>query len=159
MRPVFIPLSDATAAHYRRGGLDANGLPPERRISDGSTIPCRHSLRLVPRGEPYLIVAHRPFDGLNPYTETGPIFVSATEGAGSEHGPVPGPELPAFLTSPQYIVRGSSADERIIYGTGAVVATGAIIEACAGLLARADVAFVHIRSASNNCFHVRAERG
>mgnify|MGYP002621412547 CR=1 FL=1 len=53
----------------------------------------RH-LGLVPRGEPYLIVAHRPFDGLNPYTETGPIFVSATEGAGSEQGPVPGPEPP-----------------------------------------------------------------
>lgn len=155
MPPVFIPLPDATAAHYRQGGLDAYGLPPEQRVSDGGAIPCRHSLRLVPKGEPYLIVAHRPFDGLNPYTETGPIFVSARDAA----GPQPGPGLPAFLTSPQYIVRGYTADERILYGTGSVVATPRIIEACAELLARAEVAFVHIRSASNNCFHVRVERG
>jgi len=155
MHPVFIPLSDATAAHYRQGGPDAYGQPPEKRISDGGAIPCRHSLQLVPRGEPYLIVAHRPFEGLNPYTETGPIFLSADDAP----GPLPAPELPAFLTSPQYIVRGYSADERILYGTGAVVATGRIIEACAALLARSEVAFVHIRSASNNCFHVRVERG
>ena len=155
MHPVFIPLPDATAAHYRRGGPDAYGLPPERRVSDGGAIPCRHSLRLVPKGEPYLIVAHRPFAGLNPYTETGPIFISATAGP----GPLPAPELPAFLTSPQYILRGYSAEERIVYGTGAVVSTDRIIEACTGLLSRAEVAFVHIRSASNNCFHVRVERG
>jgi hypothetical protein len=67
--------------------------------------------------------------------------------------------LPAFLTSPQYILRGYSAEERIVYGTGAVVSTDRIIEACTGLLSRAEVAFVHIRSASNNCFHVRVERG
>jgi len=155
MRPVFIPLSDVIATHYRQGGPDAYGLPPERRISDGGAIPCRHSLRLVPRGAPYLIVAHRPFDGLNPYTETGPIFVAAND----VPGPGPGPDLPAFLTAPHYIVRGYSADERIIYGTGAVVATDRIIDASAGLLARPEVAFVHIRSASNNCFHVRVERG
>ncbi|MCC5971820.1 MAG: DUF1203 domain-containing protein [Pararhodobacter sp.] len=155
MRPVFIPLSDVIAAHYRQGGADAYGQPPERRVSDGSGIPCRHSLRLVPKGVPYLVLAHRPFDGLNPYTETGPIFLSAEAGPGA----VPGPDLPAFLTSTHYITRGYSADERIIYGTGAVVATSQIIDACAGLLARAEVAFVHIRSASNNCFHVRVERG
>lgn len=155
MRPLFVPLSDATARHYRQGGADAYGLPPERRISDGSTIPCRHSLTLVPRGTPYLIVAHRPFAGLNPYTETGPIFL----GAEDVPGPAPSPELPAFLTSPQYILRGYDLGERIIYGTGAVVALERLIEASAALLARSEVAFVHIRSASNNCFHVRVERG
>ena len=61
--------------------------------------------------------------------------------------------------SPQMIVRGYSADERIVHGTGAVVATERIAETVAALLARDDVAFVHVRSASNNCFQCRIDRG
>jgi hypothetical protein len=57
------------------------------------------------------------------------------------------------------IVRGYSADERIVYGTGAVVATDRIEETAATLFARDDVAFVHVRSASNNCFQCRIDRG
>ena len=77
MRPVFLPIPNEIAEHYRAGGVDAYGLAPEPRISDGAGVPCRHSLRLLPKGTPYLIVAHRPFEGLNPYTETGPIFIAA----------------------------------------------------------------------------------
>lgn len=154
MKPVFLPLPAALAAHYRAGGPDAYGLPPERRVVQGGGVPCRLSLRMLPEGAEYLIVAHRPFAGLNPYTETGPIFLAA-EGVGA----APSPDLPEFLTSPQYIVRGYSRDERIVYGTGAVVPTPGIIDRCAALLSRDDIAFVHVRSASNNCFHVRVERG
>lgn len=159
MRPIFLPIPDSQARHYRDGGLDAYGLPPERRISDGEGIPCRHSLRLLPRGTPYLIVAHRPFAGLNPYTETGPIFLAAEPGDGMGVGAVPSPDLPPFLVSPHYILRGYCQDERIVYGTGAVVETGAIVAACTRLLQRDEVRFVHIRSAANNCFHCRVERG
>ncbi len=155
MRPIFIPLPDADAAHYRAGGADAYGLTPERRIATDGDIPCRHTLRLLPPGTPYIVVAHRPFAGLNPYTETGPIFLAAEPGPGAG----PSPDLPPFLNSSRYIVRGYDADERILYGTGAVTPTAEIIDACARLLARAEVAFVHVRSASNNCFHVRVERG
>mgnify|MGYP000867395388 CR=1 FL=1 len=153
MRPVFLPLSDADAAHYRAGGPDAYGLAPERVTAD-QPVPCRHSLRMLAPGTPFLIVAHRPFAGLNPYTETGPIFLAA-EGEGAE----PSDILPPFLTSPRYILRGYSEAERILYGTGAVVATERLVEASAALLARPEVAFLHIRSASNNCFHVRVQRG
>lgn len=155
MRPVFLPIPDPVAAHVRAGGLDAYGLPPERRISDGTGVPCRHALRIVPAGAPYLIVAHRPFDGLNPYTETGPIFVSADDGPGAQ----PSFALPATMYGPSYIVRGYTHDERILYGTGAVVPTPEVIDVCDGLLRRAEIAFVHIRSATNNCFTVRVERG
>ncbi|MCB1407455.1 MAG: DUF1203 domain-containing protein [Rhodobacteraceae bacterium] len=155
MRPVFLPIPDAIAAHYRAGGLDANGLPPERRASDGDGIPCRHSLTMVPRGAPYLIVAHRPFAGLNPYTETGPIFLGAEETPGAR----PSFRLPDTMYAPAYILRGYSHDERILYGTGAVVPTHQIVETSETLLRRCDVAFLHIRSASNTCFAVRVERG
>ena len=155
MQPVFLPLTDAEAAHYRAGGRDAYGLLPERRVVQGGGVPCRHTLTMLPEGTPYLIVAHRPFAGLNPYTETGPIFLAAEDLPGA----APSPDLPPFLTSPAYIVRGYSADERIIYGTGAVTPTADIPAACARLFQRPEVAFVHVRSASNNCFHVRVERG
>lgn len=155
MQPVFHPLPASIADHYRTGGADAYGLPPEHRVVTGGGVPCRATLRPLPEGAPYLIVAHRPFEGLNPYTETGPIFLSAEPGAMTE----PTTELPPFLTSPAYILRGYSADERILYGTGSVVATDRLIEAAAALLERPEVAFLHIRSASNNCFHCRVERG
>lgn len=154
MRPIFLPLPDAVTETYRAGAPDAYGLPPERAIASGD-IPCRATLHPMPEGTPYLIVAHRPFETLNPYTETGPIFVSADPHPSA----APSHELPPFLTSPTYIVRGYSKDERILYGTGAVTPTEQIIARCTELLSRPDVAFVHIRSAQNNCFHCRVERG
>jgi len=156
MTTIFVPLPAAQVAHWRAGGSDAYGLTPEHRISDGDGIPCRATLRMIPAGAPYLIVAHRPFQGLNPYAETGPIFVSADPGA--DAGPTP--TLPAFLSSPRYILRGYSADERIVDGTGQVVPTEGLIEAATALFAaRPEVMFAHIRSATNTCFHVRVERG
>ncbi|MCB1396498.1 MAG: DUF1203 domain-containing protein [Rhodobacter sp.] len=155
MPAVFHPLPDAVAARYRAGGADAYGLMPERRISDGQGVPCRHTLRLLPAGTPYLIVAHRPFTGLNPYTETGPIFLAADP----QPGATPSTALPPFLAAPRYILRGYSEDERIVYGTGAVIDTARIPEASETLLARPGIAFLHIRSATNNCFHCRVERG
>lgn len=155
MQPVFVPLPDSIVARYRQGGADAYGLPPECRVVTGGGVPCRHSLRLLPEGAPYLIVAHRPFAGLNPYTETGPIFLGAEDRPGAD----PSPDLPLFLTSAAYIVRGYDADERILYGTGAVTPTDGIVARCRDLLERREVAFVHVRSATNNCFHVRVQRG
>jgi len=155
MQPVFLALPSAVAAHYRAGGRDAYGLAPERRRVEGGGVPCRATLRLLPEGAPYLIVAHRPFAGLNPYAETGPIFLSAEDQPAAE----PSPDLPPFLASAQYIVRGYSADERIVYGTGRVTPTPEIVDTSARLLARPEVAFLHIRSATNNCYHCRVERG
>ena len=149
----FVSVKSATAAALRIGP-DAYGLLPEiAGPSDGTGTPCRHCLSQVPAGQPFVIVAYRPFEGLNPYTETGPIFLCAQECAAG------GPDFPAaMLTAQAYIVRGYDRDERIIYGTGGVVPTPNIPTRCAELFGRADVAFIHVRSASNNCFHVRVER-
>lgn len=150
----FIPLPAARVGSWRAGSADDYGLAPERAVSDGSGVPCRHCLQLTPAGAEYLIVAHRPFVGLNPYTETGPIFVCADCARAEEGG-----ALPAILSAPDYIVRGYSGSERIVYGTGGVIPTEGIGERCEDLLAREDIAFVHVRSARNNCFQVRVERG
>ena len=155
MQIRFCPIPTALAQAWRNGTTDAYGLPPEHvAASSGNGTPCRHCMDQVPEGEPYLIVAHRPFEGLNPYTESGPIFLCATDCVAG------GPDFPTrFLRSEQYIVRGYSADERIVYGTGGVVPTGQIEARCRELFTRDEIAFIHIRSASNNCFHCRVERG
>lgn len=45
------------------------------------------------------------------------------------------------------------------YGTGVIVPTENILEKCRSLLGDDQVDFVHVRPASNNCFHVRVDRG
>lgn len=150
----FIALPTATAEALRHGP-DAYGNACEHRIAEpGDVIPCRHCLTRLGPGAPYVIAAHRPFAGLNPYTETGPVFLC--DGDCPRGG---GTALPAFFTSPHYITRAYSADERIIYGTGSVTATADIAARCEELLADPATAFVHVRSASNNCFFCRVERG
>ena len=100
----------------QNGDPDAYGNVPERAVSDGSRIPCRHCLKLVAQGDEYLIVAHRPFSNLQPYSETGPIFLHS----GFCERATPDAKLPDMLNSPAYLVRGYDAGERIIYGTGQV---------------------------------------
>ncbi len=148
----YIPIKTASAQALREG-KDAYGQKPERHISTGTGTPCRHCLKQIPNGEAYLILAYRPFTQLNPYTETGPIFLCA------EQCDAGGSDLPKdVLTAPSYITRAYDGDERIIYGTGSVTETHEILNHCTVLLSRPETAFVDIRSASNNCFICRAIR-
>jgi hypothetical protein len=151
MRFVAIPTD--LARHYQAGGRDANGQVPERTLAEGSGNPCRHCLKTVPEGAGMLILSHRPFPALQPYAEVGPIFLCADP---CERGG--GAELPAMLASPDYIVRGYGPDDRIVYGTGGVVATGAIPARAGALFADPGVAYLHVRSARNNCYQLRIER-
>ena len=134
---------------------DANGQPCERMPSSGGAMPCRHCLGFIAEGEEMLVLAHRPFPSPQPYAETGPIFLHA--------GPCPRYAaeeiLPPMLESPDYIVRGYGSDNRIVYGTGAVTPTGRIAARAQDLLARQEIAYVHVRSARNNCYQCRIERG
>lgn len=149
----FIPIPTETVRALQAGAADANGQSPERHVSDGGGNPCRHCLQMIPAGAGMLILAHRPFTRLQPYAESGPIFLCADPCA-----PGGGPDLPAMLGSPDYILRGYSAEERIVYGTGAVVPTARILAEAEARLADPRVAFLHIRSARNNCFQCRIDR-
>ncbi|SMC64140.1 DUF1203 domain-containing protein [Rhizobium sp. RU36D] len=150
---TFIAMPSDIAAAYRNGAADAYGMPPEQQISPGGGMPCRHCLGMIDAGAPYLILAYRPFPALQPYAETGPIFLHA-EPCEQHAG---GAALPEILSSPDYIVRGYGADDRIVYGTGAVTATEDIAARAATLLEREDVAYVHVRSARNNCYQLRID--
>ncbi|MEM7642433.1 MAG: DUF1203 domain-containing protein, partial [Pseudomonadota bacterium] len=74
---IFEPYDPTFVAAIRAGGPDANGRPAERAISNGNGNPCRACLRNIDAGDPMLILAARPFPELQPYAETGPIFLHA----------------------------------------------------------------------------------
>jgi hypothetical protein len=151
----FKALPTESVRALQRGGPDAYGNIPERRMSKGDGVPCRHCMRNVGAGEPYLVLAYRPFPALQPYAETGPIFLHAQECARAGESEV----LPEMLESSEYIVRGYGGDDRIVYGTGGVIATEGIAERARTLFERDDIAYVHVRSARNNCYQCRIERG
>jgi len=143
------------AAAYRAGAPDANGQAPERRVSTDGDEPCRHCLGTVGVGEAFLTLAYRPFDRLQPYAELGPVFIHADECAA--HDPAQG--FPARERKGSgRILRGYGADDRIVYGTGTVVANADIETEATAILGRPDVAYVHMRSATNNCFTLRIDR-
>jgi hypothetical protein len=147
-----LPTQDVRA--LQSGGLDAYGFAPEHSISDGANNPCRHCLRNIEQESEMLILAYRPFENLHPYAETGPIFLcaDACEQGGGE-------EIPEILqTSPEYLVKGYSAQERIVYGTGATVAATQISAHASKAFDDPAVAYVHVRSSRNNCYQLRIDR-
>lgn len=151
----FVALPSEAVAAVKEGAADANGMSVERHIAQAGGLPCRHCLGMIGAGEELLILAWRPFPAAQPYAEIGPIFLhgrACERGGGSDR-------VPAFLDSARYIVRGYGADDRIVYGTGAVTETERIPAYAADLFRRAEVAYAHVRSATNNCFHCRIERG
>ncbi len=151
MRYVAIPTD--MARHYQSGGLDANGQVPERVVLDQESGPCRHCLRMISKGAGMLTLSHRPFSAPQPYAELGPVFLCAEPCA--QGG---GEALPEMLGAPDHIVRGYGADDRIVYGTGGVVVTKAIPARAEALFANPQIAYLHIRSARNNCYQCRIDR-
>ena len=154
----FLALPTALVRDLQNGGRDANGQAPERQISDGDGNTCRHCLAEIVEGDPFLVLAHRPFPELQPYAEVGPIFLHASpcprydEAAG----------VPALFLRPErdrLLVRGYGNNDRILYGTGQVVETKDLESAARDLLSRPDIAYLHVRSSTNNCFQCRIERG
>lgn len=150
----FVALDPTLVRSWQNGAPDVNGSAPERYISDGTGIPCRLTLDMVPEGAPYLLLAHRPFPTVQPYAEVGPIFVhaEATEPGGGTDA------IPPFLSSPHYLIRGYDARHRIVYGTGRITVTADIPTAAAVMFESERVRYIHVRSASNNCYHCRIER-
>ncbi len=149
----YIPMPTDQAESLRQGGTDAYGNLPERQISDGDGVPCRHCLGNVEAGDAYLIFALRPFTSLQPYAETGPVFMHADE-CPAYHGRA---QPPILTTSKDYLLRGYGSNERIVYGTGGVVPTEQLESRARALLAMPEVASVHVRSARNNCYQCRIE--
>ena len=150
----FIPIPCENVIGWQAEGVDSFSLPAKQKISDGDGVPCRHCLENIGKGDPNLVLAYRPFSGLHACAETGPIFVHAAACRRAESGDT----LPAIFNSASYILRGYDNGEIIVYGTGGVVDRAQIIDRPETILANPAVAFIHARSAQNNCFNCRIER-
>jgi hypothetical protein len=138
----------------RAGGADANGQPALTRTAEGLANPCRHCLELIAPGDDKLVLAYRPFAALQPYAETGPIFLHKASCARYERD-----ALPAwFAFMDPAIIRGYDGADWIRYDTGDVVPGPELGAACERLLADPTIAYVHIRS-KYNCFQCRVDRG
>ncbi|MEO8000776.1 MAG: DUF1203 domain-containing protein [Arenimonas sp.] len=144
-----------TAAAIRLRNLepDANGQIPLKMISDGKSNPCRHCLGLIAKGDPMLLLAYRPFDAVQPYAETGPVFLhqDACERYDSN-------VMPAWFDHfDPAIIRGYSETHYIRYDTGKAIAGKYLATECQKILGDESVAYVHIRS-KFNCFQCRVDR-
>lgn len=150
----FIPIPTEDARALRTGGPDANGLPAERKISDGSGNPCRHCLRFIPEGAGMLVFAHRPFGTVQPYAEVGPVFLCAEDCIAWD-----GDRMPPIFGKPgeERLVKGYGSDDRIVYGLGKIVPGTEVAARAETVLADPRVAYVHVRSSTNNCFTCRIE--
>ena len=98
-----------------------------------------------------LICAARPFPTLQPYAETGPIFLCADDCEAWSGQGVP----PILQTSPDYLLKAYDDDNRIVYGTGKITAAAELADYAGELLLRDGVAYVDVGSARNNCFQTR----
>lgn len=155
MAVEFHPYNPSEVALWRANGVDAYGNPPERSISDGGGMPCRHCLRDISAGEEMLILAACPFPEKQPYAETGPIFLCASDCAPYEQLR----NLPPILASrPRVLLKGYNSAHRIIYGSGQITAQNEIISYCETLFQDDNVTFIDARSALNNCFTLRITR-
>lgn len=146
-------IPSAHANHYRYGGTDANGQVPLQVKAEGKANPCRHCLQLIEEGDDMLILSYRPFETVQAYAETGPIFLHKNECTHyQEH------QLPVWFPhiNPA-IIRGYDQQDWILYETGSVVAGTELTQACESILSQPKVSYVHIRSRFN-CFQCRVER-
>lgn len=147
-------IPDDEVARIRNGGADANGQPALKQIAGAGANPCRYCLGLITKGSPMLVLSHRPFASVQPYAETGPIFLHAEDCERYE-----GDQVPAWFTHfDPAIVRGYASNDWIRYETARVIKGEEIGAVCESLLENPEVAYVHIRS-KFNCFQCRVDRG
>lgn len=153
MKLIVRGLETGEVERIRSGAPDANGQGALTRVAEGVANPCRHCLDLIAEGEDKLVLSYRPFDTVQPYAETGPIFLHARSCTRYESE-----RLPAWFDFlDPAIVRGYDGDDWIRYDTGQVVPGPDIDATCRRILADASVAYVHVRS-KFNCFQCRVDR-
>ena len=154
MKLNFEGIPTEHARRLRLGEADANGQRALERIAEGSANPCRHCLGLVAEGSPLLVLSYRPFESVQPYAETGPVFLHAE--ACARYSSDRPPEWFAFLEPA--LVRGYGVDDWIRYDAARIVRGAEIAATCEAILADPAVAYVHVRS-KFNCFQCRVDRG
>ena len=153
MKLQFTGIPTTHAVALRNGGGDANLKAPLHVTAQGKSNPCRHCLQRIAEGDEMLILSYRPFESVQAYAETGPIFLHKNDCPHYQQE-----QLPAwFQHLDPAVIRGYNQNDTIVYETGAIVAGAEITDACRAILNNPEVSYVHIRS-KFNCFQCRVER-
>ena len=143
-----LPIEPARLAAIIESGRDHLGNPVQPWPVEGWE-PLRCCLRIAEPDDQIALVAYRPFDDLSPWSEVGPVFVH-TAGCQGYDDPA---RLPQRLRTGPRILRTYHADCSMDYADITLVPAGEDIEsALTDLLRQPGVAFVHVRSATAQCF-------
>jgi hypothetical protein len=143
----IIPIETQVVRRLRASRIDEfdNPLPPIRTEPDQS-LPCRHCLQDSGAGQSMLLAAYSPFKQKGPYKEVGPVFIHETECARYDAAD----RIPQQLRNRLLALRGYDFEQRLLGGD---VVEGKGIEGYLhDLLAKPEVAFVHVRFARPGCF-------
>ena len=146
LRVIAIP-SDRLE-RLRREQRDDLGNPVTARAALGWE-PLRCCLRVAAVGEAIALISYEPFAHRSPWSEAGPVFVHLDECAGYR---TPA-QLPTELRTGPRVLRTYAADGSLDYEDITLVEDGVDLEpALTELLARPDVARVHVRAHLSQCF-------
>jgi hypothetical protein len=150
---LAIPAEELDA--IRMAGRDEAGNVLEIQVPAEGGAPLRCCLREARAGERLLLIAYTPPGTAGAYAERGPVFIHAERCDGY---PTPHQYPPGLIGRPQ-VVRAYDSQGRI--ADGVLVADGHQAQGViAGLLARPEVALVHLRNVGYGCYNfaVRAVR-
>jgi hypothetical protein len=151
---VFEPIPRAELDKIRAARRDeaGNQLTPQADPEGGNPLRC--CLRESRPGERVLLIAYTPSGTAGAYAERGPVFVHA----GPCGGYTTPHHYPPGLSHRQQVVRAYDHDGRITDGvlTGDGEQATAVIQQ---LLARPDVALVHLRNVGWGCYNFMVRPG
>jgi hypothetical protein len=147
-RLIFQPIPPATLEQIRAAGQDEAGNHLTEQVDAKGGSPLRCCLRETSPGERVLLIAYTPPGTRGAYAERGPVFIHADPCDGYR---TPG-QYPPALSHRQQVVRAYNHDGQIAAGT--LVSDGDhAMTVIRDMLARPDVALVHLRNVGYGCYN------
>jgi Protein of unknown function (DUF1203) len=151
---VFEPIPAGELGKIRAAGVDeaGNKLTPQADPEGGDPLRC--CLRETRPGEQVLLIAYTPPGTAGAYAERGPVFIHADPCEGYTTPD----RYPPGLSHRQQVVRAYDQDGQIADGilAGDGEQALAVIQQ---LLARPDVALVHLRNVGYGCYNFTVRPG
>ena len=151
---VFEPIPAGELDKIRAAGMDeaGNRLTPQADPEGGDPLRC--CLRETRPGEQVLLIAYTPPGTAGAYAERGPVFIHADPCEGYTTPD----RYPPGLSHRQQVVRAYDQDGQIADGilAGDGEQALAVIQQ---LLARPDVALVHLRNVGYGCYNFTVRPG
>ena len=150
IRFSIAPIPSDIAARIRTTLVDDFGNQLVERPADPA--PCRHCLRITTPGEALIVFAYRPFTGVGPYAEVGPVFVHA----GACEAYAQQDTFPQDFRNRMLTMRGYNAEGTI--ETAELSEAGNPESAIERLFSNERVSFIHVRNPAWGCYDFRIDR-